>query len=454
MAICKLYAEHVLFGLEVAMEAQWLADRTTLRTLLQTHPHWTIRDFAEAIGRSRGWVKKWRRRLRDALPDDDAILRSRSRARHHPPPPLDPRVIDRLLEIRDQPPADLHRIPGPKAILYFLGQDAELRALGLRLPRSTRTVWQILRHYGRIALPGERRHTPVDRPPPMTSWQLDFKDVATVPAEPEGKQQHVVEVLNTVDVGTSILVNAQVRPDFTTETTLQAVVESLRTHGLPESITLDRDPRFVGSPQGRDFPAPLVRLLHCLGVTVTICPPRRPDKNAFVERYNRTFAHECLRVYAPREIATVETVTAAFRQHYNYVRPNQAVTCANRPPCVAFSELPPRPPLPASVDPDRWLTVLDGHRYVRKVRACGTVRVDGVAYYVDQAWAGKYVSLQIDAPNRRFVVEYHEQPIKMLPIKGLVGERLGWEAYLAHMSLAARTNLVVGRPVGQQLRLL
>ena len=39
------------------MEAQWLADRTTLRTLLRTHPDWSVRDFAEAIGRSRGWVK-------------------------------------------------------------------------------------------------------------------------------------------------------------------------------------------------------------------------------------------------------------------------------------------------------------------------------------------------------------------------------------------------------------
>ncbi len=436
------------------MEAQWLADRTTLRTLLRTHPHWSVRDFAEAIGRSRGWVKKWRKRLRSAPPEDDVVLRSRSRARKHPPPPFAPQVIDRILEIRDHPPDNLQRTPGPKTILYYLARDPGLLAQHLRLPRSTRTVWQILRHHGRIALPGERRHTPVERPAPMTAWQLDFKDVSTVPADPEGKQQHVVEVLNTVDVGSSILVNAQPRADFTAETTLQAIVETFRTHGLPQSVTLDRDPRFVGSPQGRDFPAPCVRLLHCLGVQVTVCPPRRPDKNAFVERYNRTFDHECLRVYAPTDIAAVETVTAAFRQHYNYQRPCQAVTCGNRPPCVAYPEHPPRPTLPPTVDPDRWLTVLDGQRYVRKVRASGSVRVDGLAYYVDQAWAGKYVSLRIDGVARAFVVEYREQPIKTLAIKGLVGERLSWERYLEHITLEARTNLVVGRPVGQQLRLL
>jgi hypothetical protein len=326
------------------MEAQWLADRTTLRTLLRTHPQWTVRHLAEAIGRSHCWVKKWRHRLRNAPPDDDAVLHSRSRARQHPPPALSQAVIERILEIRDQPPGTLQRTPGPKTILSYLARDPALLKQGLRLPHSTRTVWQILRQFGRIPTPGERHHTPLDRPPPMTSWQLDFKDVSTVPADPDGKQQHVVEVLNTVDVGTSILVNAQPRSDFTAETTLQAVVETLRVHGVPVEVTVDRDPRFVGSPQGRDFPAPLLRLLHCLGVQVTVCPPRRPDKNAFVERYNRTFAHECLRVCAPTEIGTVQSVTAAFRQHYNFERPSQAVTCGNQPPCIAFTQRVPGAP--------------------------------------------------------------------------------------------------------------
>ena len=217
-------------------EAHYLADRMRLRTLLRTQPAWSLQDLADATQRSRGWVKKWRNRLRDAAPDDEQVLHARSCARKQPPPRLSSRVVERILEIRDQPPNHLQRTPGPKAILYYLGQDPELQAQGLRLPRSTRTVWQILRQHGRIALPGERRHTPVERPAPMSAWQLDFKDVSTVPAAPEGKQQHVVETLNTVDTGTSILVNAQVREDFTAETTLQAVVETLQAQGLPAGI--------------------------------------------------------------------------------------------------------------------------------------------------------------------------------------------------------------------------
>jgi len=434
------------------MEDCWLADRTLLRSLLHIQPTWTLQDYAAATHRSLAWVKKWRKRFRTAPPEDDHILHSRSRARAQPPPRLDPFVIERILAIRDAPPAHLQRIPGPKTILYFLAHDPELQSLGLRLPRSTRTIWQVLRQHGRIAIPSERRHTPVERPEPMTAWQLDFKDVSTVPAETDGKQQHVVEVLNTVDTGTSILVNAQVREDFTAETTLEAIVETLRQQGRPETITMDRDPRFVGS-QMREFPSPLVRLLHCLGIQVTICPPRRPDRNGFVERYNRTYAHECLKVFEPHDVEMVRTLTEGFRQHYNHERPNQALSCGNRPPCVAFPNLPLRPPLPSMVDPDRWVDVLDGQRYVRKVKSNGTVSVDGTFYYIDQAWHGRYVTLRLQAATRVFAVEYREQVLKEVLIKGMVGEELPLEVYLEQMKVEAQTQYIGGRPVGRQLRL-
>jgi len=66
------------------------------------------------------------------------------------------------------------------------GRDPVVHQQGLRVPRSTRTVWQILRAHGRIPAHGARTHTPIERPAPMTSWQLDFKDVSTVPADPSG----------------------------------------------------------------------------------------------------------------------------------------------------------------------------------------------------------------------------------------------------------------------------
>ena len=105
------------------MEAEWSANRAQLRLAVRDHPAWSVPQLAQQIGRSVSWVKKWRPRLRAAPPDDEAVLASQSRARKHPPPGVSPLAIERILAIRDAPPANLQRVPGPKAILYFLQQD-------------------------------------------------------------------------------------------------------------------------------------------------------------------------------------------------------------------------------------------------------------------------------------------------------------------------------------------
>jgi hypothetical protein len=68
----------------------------------------------------------------------------------------------------------------------------------------------------------------------MTEWQLDLKDASTVPTDPDGKQGHVVEVLDTLDVGTSALLGADPRGDYTAETSLYAMADLVREQGLPD----------------------------------------------------------------------------------------------------------------------------------------------------------------------------------------------------------------------------
>src|SRR5690349_12445484 len=177
------------------MEAEWFAQRAALRCLSRQHPTWTQEDFAATLGRSRSWVAKWLARLKEAAPDDLAVLHARSRARHTPPPATPKAVVERILSIRDEPPEHLRRVPGPKAILYYLPRDSEAQELGVPLPRSTRTIWKILRQHGRIALEVPRRHQRLERPAPLDEVQMDFKDASSVPADPDGKKQHTVEVL-------------------------------------------------------------------------------------------------------------------------------------------------------------------------------------------------------------------------------------------------------------------
>ena len=101
-------------------EADLIAKRAALRWLAQRHPEWTHQDLADALDMSHSWVSKWLQRLRQADPADVTALRSRSRARHTPPASIasQPAVVQRILEIRIEPPEHLQRVPGPEAILY------------------------------------------------------------------------------------------------------------------------------------------------------------------------------------------------------------------------------------------------------------------------------------------------------------------------------------------------
>lgn len=191
------------------MEEQWIVDRGKLREVWLDHPEWSKKQLAEAIGRSKAWVKKWLKRIRRCPREEQEVRSGESRARKRPPPVWPENVVNQILEIGDHPPEKLGRIPGPVTILYYLHNDPSFRQAGIPRPRSTRTIWKILDHPHRILRPAPPQLEPEERPEPGVEWGMDFQDVSCVPAAPEGKQQHVVEILNIVDHGSSAVVASE-----------------------------------------------------------------------------------------------------------------------------------------------------------------------------------------------------------------------------------------------------
>jgi len=406
-----------------------MMDRAHLWHLHREHPDWGAKKLFRFTEHSLTWVKKWLCRFRDADPDDESVLHSRSRVRKTSPKKVCQVIVDRILAIRDEPPEKLRRTPGPKAILYYLGRDPELRHQDVYLPRSTRTIWQILRQHSRIFRPSPSEPVPEERPAPMSVWGIDFKEVSTIPPEPDGRRQHGVEAFNIIDHGTSILLSAQVRQDYTMVTAVEAMVLALHVHGCPWVIRFDRDPRFIGSWSAGDFPSAYMRLLMCLDVQLHICPPQRPDKNPFVERYHKSYKYECLLRECPETLPQAEAVTLVYQNHYNRERPNQAITCDNQPPRLAFPTLPPLPPLPEQVDPDHWLEKIHGQFYKRRIQPNGSVQVGKQHYYIRQKLKGRRVLLKVDAPARQFQVLLDGKVVKRVDIKGLYNGLLDFEAY-------------------------
>jgi hypothetical protein len=152
--------------------------------------------------------------------------------------------------------------------------------------------------------------------------------------------------------------------------------------------------------------------------------------NGFVERYHRTYQQECVNIERPATLEQARSATAAFREHYNAQRPNQARSCQNRPPLVAFPHLEPLPRPPEQVEIDGWLKAFEGFHVERKVDAHGQVHLDLRRYYVDVHRIGQRVTLQIEAASRSLLIWHEGILLKTLPLRGFSGGRCSFALFV------------------------
>ena len=255
------------------MDETWYAARAQLRALLTDIPVERA-QYAERIKMSVAWVKKWRSRFRaararpmirfcGAIPRPKITAPAHASADHRTHHRDAPQSAGKSAARARSQSAAILSGPRPRA-----GQEQQVRPL-----RSTRRIWQILRQTGCIA--AVRSRTPNPRPlaQPYTEFEMDFVDVVTVNVQPDGKRQHMVEILNIVDAGTSLLVATVARDDYSMATSIETLADIFRAEGVLPYLRLDRDPRFVGSQNSHDFPSAFMRFLHSLGVTIDLCPP-------------------------------------------------------------------------------------------------------------------------------------------------------------------------------------
>jgi hypothetical protein len=172
----------------------------------------------------------------------------------------------------------------------------------------------------------------------------------------------------------------------------------------------------------------------------------------FVERYHRTLTQECLRLHRPKTLDEVRQVTEVFAAHYNWQRPHQGISCGNRPPRVAFPNLPSLPRVPDLVNPDAWLSRVTGKHLVRRVNCQGFVKVDLYPYYISSKLAGQKVTLSIQAKEQILQVVYPQEYRRSLPLKGLQQRALPYQEYVELMQREASTQqrlLALGRWKGR-----
>ena len=183
-----------------------------------------------------------------------------------------------------------------------------------------------------------------------------------------------------------------------------------------------------------------MRFLLCLGVEPDLVEPGKPQDKPFAERSVRTLKHECLWVDTPQDWLDADSLLRIYREFYNHERAHQSLVCGNRPPCVAFPNLPPLPLVPEQVDPDAWLPFFHRRVFRRRVGQNGAISVGRQDYYVGYAHAGTRVGVLLDAERKLFRVLRGTTVLVDKEIQGLVGRQLLFQAYLQQMLVEARTG--------------
>ncbi|MBA3868265.1 MAG: transposase [Anaerolineae bacterium] len=409
------------------MDTLWELERMKLFQIMQEHPDWSTARLAETIQHSLSWVKKWCQRFRNTKQVSLELFQSQSRAPKTRSKSLTPLVRDVILSLRDQLKAIYGRVVGPKPILYHLQQDPLLKQNNVFVPRSSCTIWRVLKDGGRIPTRVHDHH-PVERPTPMEHWEMDF-----------GQLADQIEFFAVVDRGTSILVDTQTDHHFNAETALLAIAKLLLFNGLPKKLRFDRDSRFLGTWAMDGYPSPLLRFLWCIGVEPDPMPPRRPDLKPFVERCIRTLKYECLWEQQPETPEKADEILREYRYFYNHQRANQSSACQNRPPYAVFPTLPDGLTLPETVDPDRWLSHYHHLLFKRRVGAHGIVSIDRHIYYLGTEFASQRVAFQLDAHLRQIRAFHKGKVIKTFQIQGLYGQSMSFGDYLSLMLDEARS---------------
>ena len=100
-------------------------------------------------------------------------------------------------------------------------------------------------------------------------------------------------------------------------------------HGCPSAIRVDNGPEFTAQP--------FVDWCADHRVTIRYIQPGKPDQNAYIERFNRTYRTEVLNAHLVESVAELRALTDAWLVVYNRERPHDSL---GRVPPLTFL---PRP---------------------------------------------------------------------------------------------------------------
>ncbi len=186
--------------------------------------------------------------------------------------------------------------------------------LRLNLPRRTKK-----------RLPVRPMHPMAVIPQPNVVWALDFMSDTLY----GGRR---FRTLNILDEGVREVLAIEVDTSLPAERVVRVLEQVVAWRGQPQAIRLDNGPEFIAERFRTWCAERAIQMWHI--------QPGKPDQNAFIERYNRTYRTEVLNAYVFESLEQVREISAEWLQSYNEERPHDAL--AGLPPATYRAQLEAR----------------------------------------------------------------------------------------------------------------
>ncbi len=188
-------------------------------------------------------------------------------------------------------------------------------ALRLNLPRRTKR---------RIPT---RLRQPLVAPARLNdTWALDFMADALY----DGR---AFRALTVIDEGNREALAIEIGTSIPSARVIRVLDDLLRLYGRPTRVRVDNGPELVAEA--------FVEWCAAQRIGVGYIQPGKPDQNAFIERFNRTYREEVLDAYLFDSLEQVRAITEAWLETYNTERPHDSL--GQLPPLIFL----PRPDTPA-----------------------------------------------------------------------------------------------------------
>lgn len=145
---------------------------------------------------------------------------------------------------------------------------------------------------------------------PDTVWSADFMSDALA----NGRR---FRTFNVVDDFNREILHIEVDTSITSVRLVRVFEQLKAQHGLPQVLRTDNGPEFLGET--------FTSWAKEAGMAIQYIQPGKPNQNAYIERFNRTYREELLDQYLFANLDDVREATYWWMLEYNEERPHDSL---------------------------------------------------------------------------------------------------------------------------------